>query len=224
MKRSVENWFGAWRNAAFRNQFLVSIVALPVVVVIMRIYLDHVEMRSGVVVPDPLLTIFPGVDLNWVIFALLYSGILLGFVSLFFYPFSFLLTIRAFAVMALLRIVSLYLVPLDPAAGSIPLADPIVHVPALHFTGARSLFFCWETATMALLAMTARWRDMKIIFAIAALVISVLILFQRAQYSIDIVAAPCFAYAAFGVAKFITVRDIGKAITGKMGERAAPPP
>ena len=219
MLKSVENWRIAFRVAAFRGQFIQSIIALPVAAILMRIYLDHVEVRTGFMIPDPLLTIFPAIELNWVIFAVLYSGMLLGLVSLVASPYAFLLTMRAWTLLMLFRIAGLFLLPLEPGLGSVPLVDPIVRIPALQMSGTHALFFCWEAATMALLAFTARWRDMKIIFGSACGLLSLLLLLQRAQYGVDIIAAPCFAFASLGLARFLTARDIAEARGGKSDSR-----
>ncbi len=208
MWKSVEGWRSALKNRVFRDQLLVSVIALPVIVIIMRIYLEHIEIRPGIVFPDPLPSVASPIDFNWVIFAILYSGLLFGLVSLSMYPFRFLLTIRAFVVLILLRMICLFLFPLDSFPGGIPLFDPIVQVPALRFSGLHGLFFCWEGATLALLSMTSRWRDVRTIFAIATVAISALLLLQKAQYAISIVAAPVFAYAAYGMARFATPRDV----------------
>lgn len=208
MWKSVEGWRAAWKNRIFRDQFLVGLVAFPVTSVLMRLYLDDVEMRSGIVFADPLASVSSPVDLNWVIFAILYSGLLLGLISLSLYPFRLLLTMRALVVLAVLRMACLFLFPLGSAPGAIPLSDPIIQLPALQFTGQYGLFFCWEVATLALLSMTSRWKDLRIIFAGATVVLAALLLFQHAQYSIAIIAAPIFAYAAYGMARYTTARDV----------------
>ena len=210
MLKSVETWRAAFRNGAFRDQFLISSIALPVTAVILRVYAEHIESRAGVSIPDPLLAVLPSIDLNWVIFAVFYSGLIFGFVSLAMHPYRFLQTTRALALLILLRILSLFLFPLDTVQGGIPLSDPILRFPPLRFTRSHGLFFCWETAVLVLLSLTSRWKDMRIIFAGAAILMSILLLLQRAQYSICIVAGPCFAYVAFGFARYITVKDAGE--------------
>lgn len=221
MGKFVDRWRTAWRLRAFRDQFLVSIIGLIITVVVMRVSLGHLELRAGVVLNDPLLSIIPKVELNWITFTLVYSGMLLGLASLVLQPFRLLLTIRALILIILLRLICLYLLPLEPPPGHIPLVDPIVQMPALQFITPRGLFFAWETAMMVLLALTAPWRDVKIIFACMALIISILLLVQRVHYTIDVVAAPCFAYAAFGLAKWITVRDIGELRVSDHSEKTA---
>jgi hypothetical protein len=58
---------------------------------------------------------------------------------------------------------------------------------------------------MALLAFTAQGKDLRIVFSCGAVLISALLLIQHVHYTIDVVAAPCFAYAAFGIGKSVTV-------------------
>ena len=119
MGKVVDRWRTAWRLRAFRDQFLVSIIGLIITVVVMRIYLGHIELRAGVVLNDPLLSIIPKVELNWITFTLVYSGMLLGLASLVLHPFRLLLTTRALILMILLRIMCLYFLPLDPEVKSI---------------------------------------------------------------------------------------------------------
>jgi hypothetical protein len=204
----VESWRSAWRIRAFKDQFLVSSAGLLVALILMGLFLDYVETRSGIVLHDPFLSLFSPADFRWVIYSLFYSGMLLGIVSLCQYPYSFLLAMRAFIVVILLRIACLYLLPLDPPAGSIPLVDPLIQLPGVHPVLTRDLFFSWHTASLTLLVLTARWKDMKIIFTCAAVAVSVFLLLQHAQYTIDVVAAPCFAYVAYGIARWRTVEKM----------------
>ncbi len=210
MRKSIENWRAAWGNGTFRSQLFVSLAATFVAVAIMRMYLDYVGDRRGVAFPDPILAVVPPIDLNWVIFVVFYSGMLLGIFTLLTYPMRLLVTMRALILMILFRMVCLFVLPLDPSPGSIALIDPIVPYPLLRFTSPRGLFFCWETATLALLAMTARWNDLKVIFGAGTVLISLLLLFQHAQYTFAVVAAPCFAFAAYGIARHFTVKDIAE--------------
>ena len=211
MSGFVDNWRNAWRIRAFRDQLLVSMAALLVVLILLRVFQHYIETRSGIVLPDRLLPLFSPTDFNWITYSLIYSGTLLGIVSLCSYPFSLLLVVRAFVVMILLRIACLFLLPLDPPTDFVPLVDPIIRLQVLSPVLTRDLFFSGHTAMMALFAFTARWKDMKIIFSCAAIVVSVFLLVQHAHYTIDVVAAPCFAYVALGIAKWITVQEFAGA-------------
>ncbi len=208
MPKFVNAWGYAWRIRAFRDQLLVSMIAFVAMFALMRVYLEHVAIRVGPVLNDPVLALVSPVELQWVTFSLIYSGMLLGLVSLCLHPSPFLLALRAFVLLMIFRIVCLFLLPLNPPAGIIPLADPILQVHILHPDVPRALFFSWDTAIMALLAFTARWNDLRIIYSCAAVVISILFLIQHVHYTIDVIAAPCFAYAAYGLARLITIPDV----------------
>lgn len=204
----VESWRSAWRIRAFKDQFLVSCAGLLVALILMGLFLDYVETRSGIVLYDPLLSLFSPADFRWVIYSLFYSGMLLGIISLCLHPYSFLLAMRAFVVVILLRIVCLFFLPLDPPSGSIPLMDPLIQLPGVLPVLTRDLFFSWHTALLTLLVFTVPWKDMKIIFTCAAAAVSLFLLLQHAHYTIDVVAAPCFAYVAYGIARWRTVEKM----------------
>jgi hypothetical protein len=187
----------------------------------MRLFLSYVERRGGISLPDPLLPLFASTDLTWITFSCIYSAMLLGFVYLTLYPFSLLLAVRAAFVLILLRITFLFLLPLDPPAGCIPLVDPFIRMPAVFPPTSRDLFFCWPTALMALFGFCARWKDMRTIFFCAASLVSVLFLLQHAHYTVDLVAAPCFAYLAFGIAKGNTLHEVAGVPANNRVEKSA---
>jgi len=219
MPKVIDRWRNAWRVRFFRDQFLVSITGFFVVLIVTLVFLDYVETRGGSILGDPLLSLFSPIDLKWITFSLIYSGLLLGFVSLGLYPFDFLLAVRAFIVMMILRIACLFLLPLDPPVGIIPLVDPFIQLPGIRPVFTRDLFFSWHTAAMALFAFTAQWKDLKIIFSCTAGAVSALLVLQHAQYTIDVMAAPCFAYVAYGIAKWLTIENVAE-LPGNRGETA----
>jgi hypothetical protein len=222
MPKFVGRWRDAWRIRLFRDQFFVSIIALLVMSVLLRIFLDYVETREGVTIFDPVVVAFSPIDFRWITLSLIYSGMLLGIISLFLEPYALLLAIRAFVVMIILRIVCLFLLPLKPPTDIIPLIDPVIQWPGTHPILTHDLFFSGHVAALALFALTAQWKDMKVIFSSAAVVVSILLLLQHTHYTIDVVAAPCFAYVAYGIAKWLTVVEVSAPIAGTRGEIPAP--
>ena len=208
MPRFVEDWRKAWRNRIFRDQFLISLAGLIVALILLRLFLDSVEQRSGGVLSDPVLLLFSPVDFRWITVSLIYSGLLLGSISFALHPFSLILALRAGIVLSLLRAVCLFLLPLDAPQGSIPLVDPLISWPIADSVLTRDLFFAGYTSMMALLALIVRWRDLKIIFACAGAAVSALMVLQHIHYTIDVIAAPCFAYVALGIARQFTVVEV----------------
>ncbi len=208
MPRFVSRWRSAWRLRDFRDQFLVSLIALLIAFILMLVFLDYIESRTGLILNDPLLSLFSPIDLRWITYSFIYSGLLLGLASLSLYPFSLLLALRAFVAMTVLRMACLFLLPLDPPPGMIPFLDPYIQIPGVPSVFTHDLFFSWQIAVLAILAFTAQWRDVKIIFSCVALVVSVLLLLQHVHYTIDLFAAPCFAYVAYGLAKWLTIEEV----------------
>jgi hypothetical protein len=86
-----------------------------------RRFLDFVELRQGAILADPLLSLFAPIDLTWITFVLIYSGLLFGLVILSSSPFLLLQTVAAYTILLFFRTVCMYTVPLDPPPGIIPL-------------------------------------------------------------------------------------------------------
>jgi hypothetical protein len=208
MANFVDSWRRALRSGGFRDQLLITLAALVVTVLLLRAFMNYIGARMGAVLHDPILDLFPPSSFVWITFSLIYAGYLLGIVSLFARPFSLLLALRALVVLTILRAVCQFFLPLDPPTDAIPLADPFIQIPGFRPVLPRDLFFSWQTALLALLAFVTQWRDLKIVLAFLAVIVSALMLVQHAHYTIDLVAAPCFAYAAYGLAKSISVQEV----------------
>jgi hypothetical protein len=208
MARFVDDWQRALRNREFRSQLLVTLAVLVVTLLLLRSFMSYIGARMGAVLEDPVLGLFPPASFAWVTFSLIYAGFLLGIASLVVHPFSFLLALRAAVIVIILRAVCQFFLPIDPPPDAIPLADPFIRIPGFRPVIARDLFFSWHTALLTLLVFVVQWRDLKIILVLLTLIVSVLMLVQHAHYTIDLLAAPCFAYAAYGLAKWISVQEV----------------
>ena len=215
MPRFVDAWVAAWRMHAFKWEAIYSVTALVLTLVLMEVLLLRIEVWQGVVFADPLLGLFPPTDVHWIIYSLVYSAVLFGFVSLCLHPFALLLTARALIILIIMRIACLFLLPLGPPADIIPLSDPFMLYLGVPTTNVRGMFFAWHPAMLALLGYAAQWKDLKVIFSIGVVVVSVLLLVQHTHYTIDLVAAPVFAYAAVGIAKWHTVGGFGSRAESK---------
>ena len=208
MAEFVDNWRRALRSRAYTDQLLVTLAALLVTVLLMRAFMIYIGARMGAVLRDPVLDLFAPAAFPWITFSFIYAGFLLGIVFLLVHPFSLLVALRALVVLILLRSICQFFLPLDPPGDAIPLADPFIQIPGFRPVAPRDLFFSWHTALLTLLAFAARGNDLKIIFALLAFIVSVLMLVQHAHYTIDILAAPCFAYAAYGLASSFSVHEV----------------
>ena len=216
MPKFVNDWRTAWRNRFFREQFLISLIALLLAMVLMRLFLSYVETRNGIGLPDPLLPLLGPFDLKWIVYGFIYSAFLLALASFALRPFALLVVLRGMTLLILLRVVFLYLLPLDPPPGIIPLADPFLRMPVVFPPTSRDLFFSWPTAVLTLFGFSAQWRDIRIIFYSAAGVVSLLLLLQHAHYTLDVLAAPVFAFVAYVVARENSLREVSSPMPGPL--------
>lgn len=170
--------------------------------------LAWVERRPGVLLGDPVLAAIAPRDFTWLIFALIYAGLALGIGRLLVLPNALLAGVQAYAVLVMLRVATMMLTPLAAPAGMIALADPFAeHVVAGGPTLTKDLFFSGHTATLFLLFLSVPGRPLKALLLGFTAVVGVALLWQHVHYTIDVLAAPAFAYASVALSKLTRARE-----------------
>lgn len=200
LKQPAGRWYHQWNDRKMVVELVITVAALVGALVLYSTYLIFNETRPGAVLDDPILELFPAMDVSTVVFTLIYGGIALGVYSLLTHPRSLLLALQTYTLLILVRIVTLYVTPLAPPEGMIPLYDPLVGLgpgEILH----RDLFFSGHTSTLFLLFLTAHGKWMRGIFLACTIGVGILVLVQHCHYTIDVVAAPFFAYGCYVLRK-----------------------
>ena len=166
-------------------------------------FLDGIERRPGVVLPDPVLALLPPRDLTWLTFGLIYLGLAAGVGWLVSHPRRLLLALEAYVVMVAFRIVAMWSVPLEAPEGLLPLNDPLVRLfgPAKLLT--KDLFFSGHTSTLFLLALAVSAPKWRAFFLACTAAVGLCVLAQHVHYAIDVLAAPFFAYASWRIAALV---------------------
>ena len=182
-----------------KNKIDLGITLLWLITILFTLtnFLNFAEKRQGVVLPDPILNLFNPVNLTWIIFALIYISIIVGVATLFKNPKRLIFTIQLYTLMVTVRIIAMYLVPLDPPAKMITLNDPFVQFFGTGQTLTKDLFFSGHTATLFILYLITENKMLKIVFMISTIAIAILLLLQHVHYSIDVFAAIFFTYACY---------------------------
>jgi len=196
-------WAEAWRDHGFRLRLALTLPALVAVLALLSRFLDRVEARPGVVLPDPVLALLSPRDLTWLTFGLIYLGIFFGVARLATVPRRLVLTLQAYVVMVLFRIAAMGVTPLEAPPGMIPLRDPLVLLFGPGKLLTKDLFFSGHTSTLFLLALAMPGRREKALFLVCTAAVAVCVLAQHVHYTIDVLAAPFFAYASFRMARFL---------------------
>ncbi|GAB3288831.1 hypothetical protein GCM10027511_00250 [Hymenobacter humi] len=165
-------------------------------------FYHFIQARPGQQLADPLLDLLPVRDTSALTFALIYGSIAatLGFLAR--RPKLLLRALWAYYFLQLLRMLTLWLVPLEPPTALVVLHDPVMdHIFAVTTQPiVRDLFFSGHTATAALLGLAVRGRTWRRALGLLTVTIGLLVLVQRVHYSYDVLAAPWFAWAAYWLA------------------------
>jgi hypothetical protein len=180
-----------------RMVFILSLLMLAITLLAFVYFLTYNESRTGFVFNDPVLNLFQPIALSEYIFFFTYFFAVYGLILSFKEPSLFVSLLQAYTLMTLARMLCLYLVPLEAPAFIIPLKDSFLQ--SCFYSGRenlKDLFFSGHTATIFLFAFAFRKKALKLLFAIGACVIGVLLMLQHVHFSIDVAAAPIVSYIA----------------------------
>jgi len=206
----ADAWAQALTRPAFRLGWLVLLVLLfGGLVPLMPGFFLAIQAREGAVLADPLLHLLPRADVATPVFVLMYGAVLGAVGWLTRQPLLFLRGLWGYFLLLIFRIISIWLVPLNPPLDLVSMPDPFTafffHTAAAEAI-TKDLFFSGHTATVAILALAVRGRWLRGALALVALLIAVLVLVQRVHYTYDVLAAPLFAWFAYWLAGHITRR------------------
>lgn len=193
------NWGEFWQVARRRNEFLISLALLTAVMLVTLKFLHYNEQRPGVRVADPLLALIPPVDLSVPTFILLYMGLIATVSLLMAQPHRLLIGIQVYAIYAGLRMLSMWLIPLEPPEGMIPLQDPLLSWAQTGKQLNKDLFFSGHTATMFIFYLIIPRSRTKSLFLLGFVVMACCLIVQRVHYSVDVLSAPFYCYGALGL-------------------------
>lgn len=196
-------WKTIFTRPSTRYSFILTILVLATALNLFGRFLVYVENRPGIVLHDPLFDLFRAYDFNTPIFVLIYGSLLTGLIFLVPNPRYLMLALQTYCIMVIFRFAAMYLTPLEVPEGIINLRDPLVFTFGTGKIVTKDLFFSGHIASLTILFFTAKNKYLKWIFFALAVIVAVLIFLQKAHYTIDMFAAPFFAFAAWSFAKKI---------------------
>ncbi len=197
----MAGWKETFRNRKFRVEFVITFLLLIFILRTLASFLNFVEARDGVTLNDPLLNLFEPIDLTWLTFGLIYVSL---FTALYFFikkPALLITALQSYILLIAFRIIAMYFLPLNPPNKMISLSDPFVEFFGTGQLLTKDLFFSGHTATLFLLFLLAEKKQLKVFFLVSTIIVAVSVLSQHVHYSIDVFAAPFFAYCSFIIIK-----------------------
>lgn len=200
---AAARWRAAWSDHRFRVRLVGMTTALVAALSGFARFLGVNEARSGAALDDPLLVHLAPVDLTWVTFGLIYVSTFCALWYLARHPRALLVGITAYAVMSIIRMTMMYVTPLAPPDGLIPLVDPVIEFFGTGATVNRDLFFSGHTSTLFLLFLTANIRTLRVFFLACTVAVAACVLIQHVHYTVDVLVAPFAAFGAHRIARSI---------------------
>ncbi len=191
-------WKETWTRPHSRNTWLLSLLFLVLVLAGLAYVLVYAEQRKGIVIETNWLSFVRPVDLSAFIFWGTYSFALLGVVIAFRNPVVALRLVQAYALLSLMRCLTLLFVPLAAHPEIIPLDDFFLR--NTFYAGRpnlNDLFFSGHTATLVLFALLLPGKKWGLLFGAVACTIGVMLILQRVHYISDVAVAPLFAWLAW---------------------------
>lgn len=161
-------------------------------------FLLYKEGIVGSTLYDPITSNFSPIDFNPYIFYVTMICIVVGMVTSIFTPRGLIVMTSSLAFVNIVRVTVLYFINLNAPADIIPLYDPFLECTFYKdVLITKDLFFSGHTSNIVLFAFLTKVKWMKGFFVTAALSVAVMLVLQHVHYTIDVVAAPFFAYGAY---------------------------
>lgn len=195
----------SWKDfiAKRKGEIIFTVIILAVVLFFLPKFLAFIEQRNGVVLPDPILKLFNPVDLTWLIFALIYLSLISAIIYFSTKPEMLFTALQSYAVLIISRMIVMYVTPFNAPADSIILNDPFVQLFGSGKILTKDLFFSGHTATLFLFFLIADKKYLKFIYLLFTILVGIAVLMQHVHYSVDVIAAPFFAYTSFSLVRVL---------------------
>jgi membrane-associated phospholipid phosphatase len=191
-------WQVAWNLPGFRRRFISGIILVVIVLSIFPHFFHWVEQRQGTVLNDPLLAVIPPHNVSVPLFILIWALSCWTAMRAVQNPRIFLIFIWSFVVLSAFRTLTITLVPLDPPAGLIGLADPLSNFFYGHDRFiTKDLFFSGHTSTMFLLYFCLTGRGDKRAALVVTFGVAFLLLVQHVHYTLDILGGFLFGWVSW---------------------------
>jgi PAP2 superfamily C-terminal len=194
------NWRKVFADRSMRNHVIIIAFLYFFLFKFCRIIMTELEIREGIQLADPLLSLIPAYDCSEITFALTYIALVTFILTTIISPARFIIGLQGYCLLIIMRTLSIYLVPLEPPAGLILLKDPVTIIfmstPAGGYI-VKDLFFSGHLSTIVLFFFVSNNKTVKKLLLVLGFSVSTLLLIQHVHYTIDILAAPFFSFLAY---------------------------
>jgi hypothetical protein len=202
-----EIWKEAWSSPAMRSRLILIFIMLPIFFTALPHFFNYIETRNGVRLNDWVLAQIPPHNVSGLIFVVIWGMIILTLYRSVRSPTIFITYCLTLAQVTVARTICIFLVPLSPPKGLIPLIDPLT---GLFYGGApvtKDLFFSGHIAMLAIIFFSLKKRNDKIIGLAAVIILAILLAIQHIHYTVDILTAPLIVYVFYRITCGVWFRE-----------------
>ncbi|MBB5397597.1 sphingomyelin synthase family protein [Mucilaginibacter sp. AK015] len=190
-------WTAALQSPKKRDKLLIGSFIVAIILSSLPLFFSFIQKRKGTVLNDWVLAHIPAYDVSVVIFTIIWGMALLILIRALYNPVIYINYVWTLIFINIARMLTIYLVALDPPKGLIHLVDPLTGVFYGNNVITRDLFFSGHTSTLVLIFLCLEKRTDKILGFISIVAVMALLLVQHIHYTIDVVAAPVIVYMIF---------------------------
>ncbi|QHS58024.1 hypothetical protein GWR56_20215 [Mucilaginibacter sp. 14171R-50] len=190
-------WTAALQSPKKRDKLLIGSFIVAIILSSLPLFFSFIQKRKGTVLNDWVLAHVPAYDVSVVIFTIIWGMALLILIRALYNPVIYINYVWTLIFINIARMLTIYLVALDPPKGLIHLVDPLTGVFYGNNVITRDLFFSGHTSTLVLIFLCLEKRTDKILGFISIVAVMALLLVQHIHYTIDVVAAPVIVYMIF---------------------------
>lgn len=201
MKQQSLTISAAWRTAlqvrGFKIKLITGIALLLFCAWLAPLVFQYAQQRTGVFLADFVLRLLPATDLSLAIFIIMDTLLIVSIAALLTRPHHLLIVLHAYVLLTLVRLFTILIVPLEPPDGFVLLHDPVTD--RFFYKGqaiTKDLFFSGHTSVLVLMGLGLPFPRLKFLLFAGAALVGFMLLVQHAHYTIDILAAPAFAWLA----------------------------
>lgn len=202
-------WHQVIENKQLLTRLILSLMLFTVVLIAYRKVINFIEQRDTFMLVDPILSQFSPIDFTWLIFASMYGAMAIAFFVYVKNPYNLLIAMQMYSLVSILRMISMYLLPIDAPQTLIPLVDPFVSFFGAIEINTKDLFFSGHTSTMLCFFFTTPNRWHKRIYLLLTFVVASLLILQHVHYVVDILAAPFFSFGAYAFVRWVNMEYLG---------------
>lgn len=203
MNFMLDEWKALWKNKTYLTTWCFILFFVLIVLILVCRFLAFNELRTDVyIIDDYILTLLEPMNVSRLLFAITWICIFTGLPLIMRTPKKAMLFFLTVIIIGFCRCLVMYFVPLDPPEGIIPLRDEVLEGSFYNNKVLlKDLFFSGHTSNLALLTLLMDIKWLKYILACCTVVVGFLLLKQHVHYTIDVLAAPFFAYLSYYLAK-----------------------